>query len=112
MAVTSEAIFHRQLNHAFAELGRHEPERPLVGLLLAPTIGEAPQFGWFRALNASTRTCSCWLPVSGTFLRIPRSKFQSAGLRSRFRGCTPNVPVAGRANAAALNHGAETVNGP
>src|SRR5262249_49170420 len=82
------------------------PNEPLVGLLFAP-----PQFGWFSALNASTRSSTRWLPRMGTSLRRPMSRFQVCGLRSELRGCAPKVPAAGRANAAGLNHVAVVVNG-
>src|ERR1041385_8442940 len=74
------------------------PNVPLVGFELAP-----PQFGWLFALNNSVRNWRCCLSVTGKFLRIPRSHSQKPGLRRILRGCWPNVPAAGWANAALLN---------
>src|SRR5262249_27082076 len=82
------------------------PNDPLVGLLIA-----FDQFGWFSALNASTRSSSRLLPRIGITFRTPISSVQVCGLRNPFRGCTPNEPAPGRANAAGLNHAALVVNG-
>ena len=88
------------------------PNDPLVGLLIALLLVVPPQFGWFSTLNASTRNSTRWLPVIGTFFRTPKSRFHVDGYRREFRVCTPNVPAAGRANAAGSNQAALLVNGP
>src|SRR2546429_5947983 len=80
------------------------PNEPLVGLEVAP-----PQFGWLNTLNTSKRNCRSWCSRVGKSLRMAPSRFQEPGLRSELRGWTPKVPAVGAANAALLNHTAESV---
>src|SRR5207249_11915554 len=81
------------------------PNEALVGFELAP-----PQFGWFTMLNTSVRNWRRCRSVIGKFLRTPRSHSQKPGLRRMLRGCCPNVPAAGCANAALLNQIASFTN--
>src|SRR6516162_10216804 len=81
------------------------PKDALVGLAFAP-----PQFGWFTTLNTSVRNCKRCFSVTGKFFRIPKSHSQNQGFRRMFRGCWPNVPAAGCANAPLLNQVASFTN--
>jgi hypothetical protein len=75
------------------------PNVPLRGL----TSGESSS-GWLNTLYASTRTCVVNRSVTRTFLKSARSAVTERGARSSLMPALPNVPGAGCAKAAGLNH--------